>query len=134
MELGFLFEINELLFVDVFGSFHVFDVFEALIEVFVEGLYFFLKDDFVEEDVLVVLGELFELLFEFFYVYFVLGVFVFEELNLCDVGHVLLVEVFLLTEQLIQLRYLVTNRCEELLVLLQLLFVLLFKLRIRLLW
>jgi hypothetical protein len=108
----------------------VFDVFEALIEVFIEGLYFFFKDNFVEEDVLVVLGELFELLFEFFYVYFVLGVFVFEELNLCDVGHVLLVEVFLLTEQLIQLRYLVSNRCVELLVLLQLLFVLLFKLRI----
>ena len=41
MELGFFFEVEELLFVDIFGSFHVIDVFEALVEVFVEGLNFF---------------------------------------------------------------------------------------------
>lgn len=82
---------------------------------------------------MVVFGELLELLFDFFDVYFVLGVFVFEELDLSHVGHVLLVEVFLLTEQLVQLRYLVPNRRMQFLVLLQLLFVLFFKLRIRLL-
>ena len=85
MELGFFFEVEELLFVDIFGSFHVIDVFEALVEVFVEGLNFFLKGDVIQEDVMIGFGRLFELGFKFLHGDLVLRVFVFEELNLCHV-------------------------------------------------